>query len=97
MRGVITGRDVVSQSLTILREFGPAAYGRCLRSLLTGRPRTFLEAVCAPAGGAFTRGWRIVTLVAVLAVTVSAAMIIDGARTEPITCDACVQLLDVRA
>jgi hypothetical protein len=43
MLGVITGRDVLRHSVTIVREFGPSAYGRCLVALATGKPRTFLE------------------------------------------------------
>lgn len=45
MRGVITGRDVVRHSITIIRLFGPRAYVRCLRAALSSRPSTFLEAV----------------------------------------------------
>ena len=47
MLGVITGREVIRNGWTILREFGPAAYGRCVLALVTGRPSTFLAAVTA--------------------------------------------------
>jgi len=46
MQGVITGKDVLRHSLTIVRSFGPAAYLRCLGALASGRRCTFLELVC---------------------------------------------------
>ena len=45
MRGVITGKDVLRHSMTIIREFGPRAYLRCLRASLSTRPSTFLQVV----------------------------------------------------
>lgn len=45
MRGVITSKDVIRHSVTILRCFGPRAYVRCLRAALSRRPSTFLEVV----------------------------------------------------
>jgi hypothetical protein len=45
MVGVITGRDVLKNSLTIFRLFGPRCYLRCLRAALSRRPSTFLEVV----------------------------------------------------
>lgn len=45
MQGVITGRDVLRHSLTILRLWGPGTYLRCLRAMLTRRPCTFLEVI----------------------------------------------------
>jgi hypothetical protein len=47
MRGVITGKDVIRHSVTILRHFGPRCYVRCLRAALSPRPSTFLEVVYA--------------------------------------------------
>ncbi len=45
MRGVITGRDVVTHSVTIIRLWGPRCYLRCLRAALSRKPTTFLETV----------------------------------------------------
>jgi hypothetical protein len=45
MRGVITGKDVIRHSLTIIREFGPRTYLRCLRAAVSSKPSTFLEVV----------------------------------------------------
>jgi hypothetical protein len=47
MRGVITGKDVLWHSLTIVRHFGPRCYLRCLRAALSSTPSTFLAVVCA--------------------------------------------------
>lgn len=47
MRGVITGKDVIRHSLTIVRLFGPRCYLRCLRAALSSKPSTFLEVVSA--------------------------------------------------
>jgi hypothetical protein len=52
MRGVITGKDVVRHSITIIRLFGPGAYLRCLRAALSTRPSTFLEVVLGTGGAA---------------------------------------------
>jgi hypothetical protein len=43
MKGVITGRDVLLHSVTIVRLFGPVFYVRCLRAIASRRPCTFLE------------------------------------------------------
>ena len=43
VQGVITSKDVLLHSVTILRLFGPACYMRCLRAIASGRPCTFLE------------------------------------------------------
>ncbi len=43
MKGIITGRDVLRHSFTILRLWGPGCYVRCLRALLFHRSSTFLE------------------------------------------------------
>ena len=45
MRGVITGKDVIRHSLTIIRLFGPRCYLRCLRAALSPTPSTFLQVV----------------------------------------------------
>ena len=45
MRGVITGRDVIRHSLTILRLWGPMAYVRCLHAMFFRRRVTFLEVI----------------------------------------------------
>jgi hypothetical protein len=47
MRGVITGRDVFRNGLTIVRLFGPRCYLRCLRAAMSSKPSTFLEVVYA--------------------------------------------------
>ncbi len=47
MVGYITTRHLVTHRGTILREFGPRAYLRCIgKCLFSGRPTTFLECVC---------------------------------------------------
>jgi hypothetical protein len=45
MKGIITGRDVIRHSITILRLWGPATYARCLYAMLTRRSVTFLEVI----------------------------------------------------
>ncbi len=45
MRGVITGKEVLAHSVTILRLWGPRCYLRCLRAALSSKPTTFLETV----------------------------------------------------
>jgi hypothetical protein len=45
MRGVITRREVLTHSLTIVRLFGARTYLRCLRAAFSARPTTFLETV----------------------------------------------------
>ena len=45
MKGVITGRDVLKHSLTILRLWGFGTYCRCLYAMLTRRSVTFLEVI----------------------------------------------------
>lgn len=64
MMGVITTADVLRHGATIVREFGPAAYGRCIVALITGRPRTFLSAV-QPRTHATTPRRGIIVLTAV--------------------------------
>jgi hypothetical protein len=44
--GVITTRDVLKHSATIVREFGPGAYLRCCVAILLRRRTTFLNCVC---------------------------------------------------
>jgi hypothetical protein len=43
MQGVITGRDVVRHSITIIRLWGFPTYLRCLRGMLRRRSCTFLD------------------------------------------------------
>lgn len=43
--GLITTRDVLKHSATIVREFGPATYLRCCLAIITGRRTTFLSVV----------------------------------------------------
>jgi hypothetical protein len=45
MRGVITGKDVIVHTLTIVREFGLPTYLRCLRAAFSSKPSTFLLVV----------------------------------------------------
>jgi hypothetical protein len=45
MKGVITSRDVLMNSFTIIREFGPGLYIKCLRAMASGRSCTFLDLV----------------------------------------------------
>ena len=47
MRGVITRREVLIHSLTIVRLFGARAYWRCLCAAFSPVPTTFLEVVFA--------------------------------------------------
>lgn len=47
MSGMITGRDVVLHSYTIVRLWGLAAYVRCLRATLARKPTTFLAVITA--------------------------------------------------
>jgi len=49
MRGVITGKDVIRHSVTIVRLFGPRCYLSCLRAALSRCPSTFLEVVARHA------------------------------------------------
>jgi hypothetical protein len=45
MQGVITGRDVLRHSVTILRLWGPACFLRLLHAMATHRSCTFLEVI----------------------------------------------------
>jgi len=47
MSGLITTKDVLKHSATIVREFGAATYLRCCFAILRGRPTTFLNLVFA--------------------------------------------------
>lgn len=42
MQGVITGRDVLKNSMLIWREFGPRCLVRCLLACAMGPKTTFL-------------------------------------------------------
>lgn len=48
MRGLITRKEVLMHSLTIVRLFGLRAFSRCLRAAFSARPTTFLETVLGP-------------------------------------------------
>ncbi len=43
MTGTITGKHVLLHTVTILREFGPRCYWRCLKAMLLRQRKTFLE------------------------------------------------------
>jgi len=45
--GIITTKDVLKHSATIVREFGAATYLRCCLALLRGARITFLDIVFA--------------------------------------------------
>jgi hypothetical protein len=47
MSGLITTRDVLRHSATIVREFGATTYLRCCFAILTGQRTTFLNIVFA--------------------------------------------------
>jgi hypothetical protein len=47
VHGVITGSDVLRNTLTILRAWGLRCYFRCLRAALSRRSSTFLEVMSA--------------------------------------------------
>jgi len=49
MRGVITGKDVLRHSITIIRLWGFPCYLRCLRAALSRAPSTFLQVVAGRA------------------------------------------------
>ena len=44
--GVITTKDVLRHSATIVREFGAGAYLKCCLAILLRRQTTFLDCVC---------------------------------------------------
>ena len=45
MRGIITGRDVLRHSFTIVRLWGAGTYCRCLYAMVTRRSVTFLQVI----------------------------------------------------
>jgi hypothetical protein len=45
--GVISTKEVLRETATIVREFGPAVYVRCCLAILRGRRTTFLNCVFA--------------------------------------------------
>ena len=45
MHGVITAKDVLRYSFTIVKLWGVVAYWRCLRAGLSRRPSTFLGVI----------------------------------------------------
>jgi hypothetical protein len=48
MSGLITGRDVLRHPVIIVRAWGALAYVRCLRTLVSRKPATFLSVAVAP-------------------------------------------------
>ncbi len=50
VRGLITGKDVVLHTFTIIRLWGLPTYVRCLRASLSRTPTTFLAVVHASRG-----------------------------------------------
>jgi hypothetical protein len=48
MRGVITGREVLSNLWVIWREFGTSCVCRCLLACASGSRSTFLEVAVKP-------------------------------------------------
>lgn len=57
MRGVITGKDVVLNSVTIVRLFGVGTYLSCLWAALSRKPSTFLGSLY-PASVRTSPRWR---------------------------------------
>lgn len=47
MRGVITRKEVLANSILIIRLWGLRSYLRCLRAALRSAPSTFLQVVMA--------------------------------------------------
>jgi hypothetical protein len=45
INGLITTKDVLKHSATIVREFGAATYLRCCLAILSGQRTTFLNLV----------------------------------------------------
>jgi hypothetical protein len=43
MDGSITSKHLFSHAMTIVREFGPRCYLRCLKAVLLGERKTFLD------------------------------------------------------
>lgn len=52
MRGLITGREVIRHTPTIVRHFGPRCYLRCMLALLSRKKTTFLEVAFQESGRA---------------------------------------------
>ena len=48
MKGVITGRDVLSNLWVVWREFGVTCVCKCLIACVSGTPSTFLEVAVKP-------------------------------------------------
>ena len=46
IQGILTTRDVLRHSATIVRHFGPTVYLRCCLAILLRRQTTFLDCVC---------------------------------------------------
>jgi hypothetical protein len=52
INGLITTKDVLKNSATIVREFGAATYLRCCLAILSGQRTTFLNVVFAKRAAA---------------------------------------------
>jgi len=50
MHGVITTKDVLANLGLIWREFGPRCVVRCLLTMMSGKPTTFLEVALQMTG-----------------------------------------------
>jgi hypothetical protein len=48
MKGVITGREVISNLWTVWREFGTRCVVRCFWACMNGRRATFLDLAVKP-------------------------------------------------
>jgi hypothetical protein len=94
--GVITGRDVIRNGWTIVREFGPAAYGRCVLALVTRRPSTFLAVVTAPRRPA--PGARRAAAFAAVAALASAGLLwqSEPVQGEQVRCGGCEPAMHVQ-
>ena len=52
INGLITTKDVLKHSATIVREFGATTYLRCCLAILSGQRTTFLNVVFAKRAAA---------------------------------------------
>lgn len=90
MRGVITAREVLQHGWTIVREFGPGAYGRCVVAVVTGRPTTFLAVVSRRRRPARRPPGALVAL----ALGIAAAMTLRPEARPPARDDWCIRMCD---
>jgi hypothetical protein len=89
VRGVITGRQVFWNGWTIVREFGPAAYGRCVLAVVTGRPTTFLATVSASR-----RPARSLRAAALAALAIASVLLVWSADAMDVSRARCIDLCD---